>query len=57
MYEFLAPWGLLGPAVSALIAYVFSNRARRDKKMKTIEVNRLSRLVPLETRVLSRCSD
>ena len=35
MYEFFAPWGVLGPAVTALITYVvISNLRWREEREK-----------------------
>lgn len=54
MYEFLAPWGLLGPALSAFLAYSLSNRARRGRQMQDFENDDLPATVSLATRTLSR---
>lgn len=37
MYEFLAPWGVLVPAVSAGLIYVIVSGFRREKMMTMIE--------------------
>ncbi len=36
MYEFLAPWGVLVPAVSAVVIHAIISRARRKKQMTMI---------------------
>ena len=40
MYEFLAPWGVLVPAVSALIVYIASAEQRRRIQLKMMEDQR-----------------
>ncbi len=37
MYEFLAPWGVLVPAISALIVYLAVSEERRRDQLKMIE--------------------
>ena len=37
MYEFLAPWGVLAPAVSAAIAYFTVTEMRRREQLRMIE--------------------
>jgi len=37
MFEFLAPWGILAPAISAVTIYVIVNGKRREKMMVMIE--------------------
>lgn len=38
MYEFLAPWGVLAPAISAAIAYLSVTEMRRKALLRMIEV-------------------
>ena len=37
MYEFLAPWGVLVPIVSAVICYFLSSESRRKARLKEFE--------------------
>ena len=37
MYEFLAPWGILAPAISAAAIYLIISEFRREKMMVMIE--------------------
>jgi hypothetical protein len=37
MYEFLAPWGVLAPAISATIVYVCVSEIRRKRQLLMIE--------------------
>lgn len=37
MFEFLAPWGILAPAISAVAIYIVVNGKRREKMMVMIE--------------------
>ena len=37
MYEFLAPWGVLVPVISATICYFCSSEARRRVMLKDLE--------------------
>ncbi|MCV6593156.1 MAG: hypothetical protein OIF48_09415 [Silicimonas sp.] len=62
MYEFLAPWGVLVPALSALVIYLRITATRRKGMMKMIHapnekccrvVTRITRSRTV-TRVLSR---
>lgn len=39
MYEFLAPWGVLVPVLSAAFCYFVSSEARRKERMKDFEVS------------------
>ncbi|MEO0943665.1 MAG: hypothetical protein AAFY06_02330 [Pseudomonadota bacterium] len=42
MYEFMAPWGVLGPAVTALITYVvISNLRWREEREKLDRPNKI----------------
>lgn len=38
MYEFLAPWGMLVPAISAITVYAFIAEQRRKDLLALIEV-------------------
>ncbi|NNE78632.1 MAG: hypothetical protein HKN18_00030 [Silicimonas sp.] len=37
MYEFLAPWGVLAPALSAAFAYAIASNARRRQLLGAIQ--------------------
>lgn len=37
MYEFLAPWGMLVPALSAILIYLVVSEIRRKKLLSFIE--------------------
>ena len=37
MYEFFAPWGVIAPAVTALITYYAMSNARWRKQRETLE--------------------
>ncbi len=37
MYEFLAPWGALAPALSALLIYLIVSEMRRKRMLHFIE--------------------
>ena len=37
MYEFLAPWGVLVPAISAALIYLTISEIRRKKMLRHIE--------------------
>ncbi len=37
MYEFLAPWGVLVPAISAMVVYLVVSEERRRDQLKMIE--------------------
>lgn len=37
MYEFLAPWGVLVPLVSAAICYFLSSNSRRNAMLQELE--------------------
>ncbi len=37
MYEFLAPWGVLVPALSAILIYLIVSEARRKRMLTQIE--------------------
>lgn len=39
MYEFLAPWGVLVPLVSAAICYFLSSESRRKAMLKDWELD------------------
>ena len=45
MYEFLAPWGVLVPAISAGLAYLMVANFRRKQLLSSIEA-------PVEARAL-----
>ncbi len=37
MYEFLAPWGVLVPALSAIVVYVLVAEQRRKEQLRMIQ--------------------
>ena len=39
MYEFLAPWGVLVPAFSALFVYIAVAELRRRRQLEMIEAS------------------
>lgn len=39
MYDFLAPWGILAPAVCFLFSYFHVKNLRRNKLLKTVHVS------------------
>ncbi len=38
MYEFLAPWGVLIPMISAAVCYYYSAKSRREKMLEDFDL-------------------
>lgn len=47
MYEFLAPWGVLAPALSAIAIYFVISELRRKQMLQTIEAPEITSMRPL----------
>ena len=37
MYDFLAPWGVLVPAISAFLVYIYVAEIRRRRQLELIQ--------------------